>query len=106
MHLLGLIHPIAITPEHRLAGERRLAAARELGWDVIPVTVIHSLGDYASVLEAERDENTCRKNFTPSEAVAVADAIAAELAPVAEKRKKAGTKEPSGNYPKVDALGT
>jgi len=88
MNSLGLIHPVVVTPDHQLvAGTRRLAAARELGWDVVPVTVIHSLGEAAALFEAERDENTCRKDFTPTEAAAVRRSIADVLAPIAHERK-------------------
>jgi ParB family chromosome partitioning protein len=53
---LGLIHPVVVTPDDELvAGGRRIEAAKLLGWDTIPVTVIHSLSDAASILEAQRD---------------------------------------------------
>lgn len=73
---LGLLHPIVVLPDNTLAvGERRLAAYRKLGRDSIPANVAKSLVDASRFLEAERDENTCRKGFTPEEAVAVADGI-------------------------------
>lgn len=68
----GLLHPIVVTPERLLiAGERRLLAATSLGWSEIPVTVI----DARDLLGAEAAENRDRLNFTPSEAVAIADAL-------------------------------
>lgn len=53
-------------------------------------------------LSAERDENTCRKPFTPSEAVEIGKRLEALLKPEAEAREKAGvkpTEPPSGNLP-------
>lgn len=69
---VGLLHPIVITPDKRLiAGERRLAAAKLLGWMEIPTTVI----DLRDMVLAERAENVDRKDFTPSEAVAIGIAL-------------------------------
>jgi ParB family transcriptional regulator, chromosome partitioning protein len=37
---IGLLHPIVVKPDGTLiAGERRLAACKKLGWDKVPVTV-------------------------------------------------------------------
>ena len=73
---LGLLHPIVVTADHRLvAGHRRLEAARALGWDDIPAHVAHNLDTALLHLEAERDENVCRKEMTPSERVALGRAI-------------------------------
>lgn len=70
---VGLLHPVVITPSGLLiAGERRLAAIKRLGWEEIPVNVAHNLADAAQMLRAERDENMARKDFTPSEAVEIA----------------------------------
>lgn len=69
---VGLLQPICITTGDVLIfGERRLAAARELGWREIECLVI----DLENPLVAEFDENECRKAFTPSEKVALAEAI-------------------------------
>ena len=65
---IGLLHPVVVTPDNRLiAGQRRLEACRRLGWDCIPATVV----DLENLAIGERDENMVRKDFTPSEAVAV-----------------------------------
>ena len=41
---VGLLHPVVVTPDNTLvAGERRLSAARSLGWEAVPVTVVHNL---------------------------------------------------------------
>lgn len=64
----GLLHPVVVKKDRTLvAGHRRIEAARSLGWHEIPVTVI----DVEDLLSAERDENTERKDFTPTEAVAI-----------------------------------
>lgn len=64
----GLLHPVVVKSDGTLiAGHRRIEAARRLGWSEMPVTVL----DVEDLLSAERDENEVRKNFTPSEAVAI-----------------------------------
>jgi ParB family chromosome partitioning protein len=91
---IGLIHPVVVTPECKLvAGGRRLAAAMALGWDTIPVTIIHTLADATDALMAERDENTCRKDFTPTEAAAMRAAVAEAIKPLADERKATAIKE-------------
>ena len=84
MHANGLLHPLVITPTRELiAGERRLLAARKLGWAQVPVRVI----DPPDLLRAEIDENAQRLDLTPSEAVA----IAALIRPVEQQAAKART---------------
>jgi ParB family chromosome partitioning protein len=40
MASIGLLHPIVVTPDGLLiCGERRLRAAKLLGWTTIPVTI-------------------------------------------------------------------
>lgn len=64
----GLLHPVVVTSGGLLvAGHRRLEAVKLLGWAEVPVTVV----DVADLLSAERDENEERKDFTPTEAVAI-----------------------------------
>tara|TARA_Y100000310_G_C20678271_1_gene814347 strand:+ start:754 stop:1926 length:1173 start_codon:yes stop_codon:yes gene_type:complete len=77
IHELGLLQPIGITADKLLVfGHRRLIACRDvLGWTEIPARVI----DVPSLLRAEHDENELRKDFTPSERVAIAEAVSAEL---------------------------
>lgn len=103
---IGLIHPVVVTPECKLvAGGRRIAAVKALGWDTIPVTVIHTLADATDALMAERDENTCRKDFTPTEAAAMRAAVAEAIKPLMDGRKAQapgqprGTKVSGGNLP-------
>jgi len=88
---VGLLHPIVITENNRLvAGERRLAAARSLGWEEIDASVCKTVGDAASMLRAEADENTCRKAFTPTEAEAIAQSREALLKPLVRPGPKTG----------------
>lgn len=64
----GLLHPVVVKTDGTLvAGHRRIEAARLLGWTEIPATVI----EVDDLLSAERDENAQRKDFTPTEAVAI-----------------------------------
>src|SRR5688500_8840107 len=73
---LGLLHPIVVDGTGRLvAGARRLAAVKLLGWRDVPVRVVQNLSDGLSALLAERDENSERKPFVPSEMVAIARAL-------------------------------
>lgn len=68
----GLLHPIPVKPDGTLiAGERRLRAAQQLGWTEIPVNVV----DLGAVERGEFAENACRKDFTPSEFVAIGQEI-------------------------------
>jgi ParB family chromosome partitioning protein len=85
---VGLINPITLTPDSVLiAGERRLAAARSLGWADIAARVVDSLADAATRLRIERDENTERKEMLVSERVALAKALEAlESDRIAEKQ--------------------
>ncbi|RIU10079.1 hypothetical protein D2E94_10890 [Mycobacteroides abscessus] len=86
---IGLIHAPAVTPDHHLlAGERRLAALRMLGRTVVPVVVIHKLTDATDRLRAERDENTCRKDFTASELVSIGRRLEELERPKAQARQR------------------
>lgn len=69
---VGLLHPIVVTNSWKLiAGGRRLAVAKRLGWAEIPCQVL----DLDNILQAELDENTCRKDMTVSEKTALAEAL-------------------------------
>jgi ParB-like chromosome segregation protein Spo0J len=84
---VGLLHPIVIAPDHQLiAGQRRLEAVKELGWTEIPARVV----DLANIVQGEHDENAYRKDFTPSEAVAIGQALEELERPKAARRKAAG----------------
>ena len=79
---VGLLHPIVVRPDGQLiAGERRLHAAKTLGWTSIPVTIV----DLDAVVRGEFAENVYRQDFTLSESVAIKRALA-PLGRVAAKR--------------------
>jgi len=63
----GQINPIVITKKNALvAGERRLEAARSLGWRTINA-VIADIPDEVTKLEYELEENVQRRDFTREE---------------------------------------
>ena len=73
---IGLLQPIGVTAGLTLVfGERRLRAAQMLGWTTIPARIV----DVPSIVAGEYAENEVRKDFTPSERVAIADAVRAEI---------------------------
>lgn len=73
---LGLLQPIVLTPDKRLiCGHRRLEAYKLLGRTEIPARSVA----IESLLAGEFAENEFRKDFTPSERVAISQAVEAEL---------------------------
>jgi ParB family chromosome partitioning protein len=63
----GQINPIVITEKNILiAGERRLEAAKSLGWKTINAVVADVSGELEK-LEYEAEENFQRLDFTPEE---------------------------------------
>jgi ParB family chromosome partitioning protein len=63
----GLLNPITINSKYELiAGERRLTAAREIGWTNINANVVDNLTEIEQ-LEMEIEENNQRKEFTEEE---------------------------------------
>lgn len=93
---IGLLHPVVITRDRDLvAGGRRLAAVQSLGWIEVPVTVV-DLSTVAQVLQAEADENTCRKGLTPVEASEARRRRVRVLAPKAAERKAQAPGAPQG----------
>ncbi|WP_070900585.1 ParB N-terminal domain-containing protein [Mycobacterium tuberculosis] len=86
-----MLQPIGVTPDRRLVfGQRRLEAARLLGWERIPVHVCHTIADVVDRAKAERSENTLRKDFTPSELLAAGRRIAELERPKAKQRQREG----------------
>jgi ParB-like chromosome segregation protein Spo0J len=89
-----LLQPIVLNSSKELiAGQRRLEAVKSLGWKEVPCRVCKTADDVIGALLAERDENTCRKPFKPSEAVAIGKAIEELEREEAKKRKTAGLKK-------------
>lgn len=63
----GLLNPITLDSKyHLIAGERRLEAAKALGWTNINAVIINNLTPL-SKLELELEENNQRKEFTDEE---------------------------------------
>ena len=63
MHRYGLMNP----SYELVAGERRLEAAKSLGWERINANVLDSNVDNIRQLEMELEENNQRKEFTDEE---------------------------------------
>lgn len=63
----GLLNPITLNSKHELiAGERRLQAAKQLGWTNINAVILNNISDIDE-LEMELEENNQRKEFTDQE---------------------------------------
>lgn len=68
MHRYGLMNPITLNSNYELvAGERRLEAAKSLGWERINANILDSNVDNIRQLEMEFEENNQRKEFTDEE---------------------------------------
>lgn len=91
----GLLQPILIKSDGTLiAGERRLAACKAIGREHIEVNVRNDFASATALLIAERDENTCRKDFTPDEFVALGKRLEELERPAAEARKASTQAKP------------
>ncbi len=90
---IGLLHPVVLLPDKTLVvGRRRLEAYKSLGKTEIPANIAPDLEVLGKYLRAEIDENTCRKELTPSEAVA----LGGEIEKIAVKQAKQRQKEAGG----------
>lgn len=95
---VGLLHPIIVLADNTLvAGERRLRAAKLLGWTVIRASIAHDLEEAGRMLEAQRDENTCRKDLNPSEAVEQGAFFEKVARKEAKERQKEGQQKGGGD---------
>jgi N6-adenosine-specific RNA methylase IME4 len=86
----GLLQPVAITPADELiAGERRIRAwpLSKFRNDPIPVHVV----DIDEIVRGEWSENSQRKDFTPSEIVALKRVLEPKLREEAKERQGART---------------
>jgi ParB/RepB/Spo0J family partition protein len=84
---VGLLHPVVINIHNKLiAGARRLKACRQLGWSSVPVHVV----DIDAIARGELAENEHRKNFTPSELVAIAETVEQRERELARERMTLG----------------
>ena len=69
----GLLQPIGVTGKLELVfGERRLRAHRDI---LKKKTILSRIVDVTSIINGEHAENEIRKDFTPSERVAIAKTI-------------------------------
>jgi ParB family chromosome partitioning protein len=92
---VGLLHPIVVTPSGELiAGDRRLAACKELGWTEVPVRVV----DLDKIVLGEFHENAQRKDFLPSEIDAIRRAVEPIERAKAKEREQVG-RPPGGKFP-------
>jgi N6-adenosine-specific RNA methylase IME4 len=90
---IGLLRPIVVTAANDLVcGERRIEAARLLGWQEIPARVV----SIDAIVFGERVENEVRKDFTMSERVAIGAIVEKSLG---ERRGRT-----SGNVEKIPQL--
>lgn len=90
---IGLVHPIILRPDMQLiCGFRRLEACRRLEHADIRAIVSDDWDDIHAALQAERDENTCRKALTPLEMVAMKRLLAPIEKAAAKERKCEGQK--------------
>ncbi|NJL70176.1 MAG: ParB N-terminal domain-containing protein [Candidatus Competibacteraceae bacterium] len=88
MAMIGQLQPIVINSKNELiAGERRLRAAKELGWSKIDATYVESMDDLDMALVGEYDENVCREPFTPSESYRHAERVRDIVSKFAEERR-------------------
>lgn len=98
---LGLLQPVVITSKGELiAGRRRLEACKALGWKTIPIHVV-SLKEIA---RGEHDENVHRKDFLPTELVAIRRALEPEERKAAKTRIREGGRrggQGSGKLPEA-----
>lgn len=96
MEQLGLLQPIVLSPDLTLvAGQRRLEAAKLLGWTEVSTVTIACLEDAVSALRAEQDENTCRLPFNDRDANRLYRALLEMEKPKARERQLAGLKRGS-----------
>ncbi len=96
---LGLLKPIVVTAAHKLvSGMRRIEALRLLGSATAMCAVVASLPDAWALLSAETQENTCRKSFSPSEAVAAAEQLLPLATEAVRGRRGVPVRTPSVNF--------
>jgi ParB-like chromosome segregation protein Spo0J len=100
---VGLLHPLVLNSRLELiAGRRRLAALKSLGWKAAPVRIVKNLDDAVAALHAERDENFFRLDLSTEERLELGRRLEALEKPKAKERKTKGTNqhtEPSGKLP-------
>jgi DNA modification methylase len=94
----GLLQPIGVTDRLELVfGERRLRASRDV---LKKETILARIVDVTSILNGKYAENEIRKDFTPSERVAIAKAVEKQ---VGNRRGQRTDKQPVQNFAQVGA---
>ena len=92
---ISLLQPIVVRPDMELIdGARRIEAYRRIGRSEIPAHIV----PLQDILRGELEANTCRKDFTPTEMVAITRAIRGEEQKSAKERMVAAHASP-GNFP-------
>ena len=97
---IGLLHPVVVRPDGTLiAGARRLAACKRLGWSSVPVTCV----DIDAIVRGEWAENAMRKDLSPSERWAVYEEVKkVETAAARERQATLNNAETApGNFPEA-----
>jgi ParB family chromosome partitioning protein len=97
---LGLLQPIVIdrSTGKLVAGKRRILAYQRLGRDRIPATFIN----IDDIVAGEFAENAYRKDFAPSELVAIGEEVERrERERAKERQRDAGRTKASGNFPEA-----
>jgi hypothetical protein len=94
---LGLLQLPVVRPDGRLIdGQRRIEAAKLLGWSEIPIHVV----DIDAVVRGEFAANACRKDFLPSELVAIGREVErVERERAKEREREGGRRKGSGKLP-------
>ncbi len=93
----GLLQPIGVTEKLELVfGERRLRAHQDI---LKTKTILARIVDVTSIVAGEYAENEIRKDFTPSERVAIAKAIERQIG---NRRGQRTDKERVGKIPQVE----
>ena len=96
----GLLHPVVVTPDGKLiAGSRRLAACKSLGWDKVPVQVV----DIEAIVHGEPDNTeSTERTIQPSDLLAIFRCVQDRRNDVARARAASGIHqdaEPSAHVP-------
>jgi DNA modification methylase len=92
----GMLQPIGVTESLELVfGERRLRATGDI---LKQKTILARIVDVTSIIQGEYTENEVRKDFTPSERVAIAKAIERQIG---NRRGQRTDKQPVQNFAQV-----
>jgi hypothetical protein len=105
---IGLLQPILVsmgTGDPLLVdGHRRILAYKKLGLKIIPAIIFKKFSTRTNILQAEYDSNMMRKDFIPSEAVALAEKIKnwIETNKKLEKSNETEVKDERGKLPRKE----